>query len=328
MKFFHLGLSVFCLCASISSVYGQASRQNAIHSVDILIQDSVDRSQLVERFFRSLSQRETPAPANMRPLKMTVIFSSPQPPTPNRYLAHLFLHDSATNQQQQSVQISGLGADPGPILDYLQKLSLDGRPLQVTTGATQRQSLSPTQNIAAASQSQSGTLNQSSGQSSHLQKPQPQQYSSQKSGGPEVNSTILAQQALSAMRLLQQAKNLNSQTERNLSHLQSQTFQSSPSAPPSAKKHYATPSPRKTGPYVIQLGAYRQKKLAEQRLALLKTKLPRILGSHPVSLKSLIIPNRGRFYRLYATQYATEKAAQKACRRLKSNGYDCFARKG
>ena len=325
MRFFHLGLLLLCFCASFSSAYGQTARQNAIHSVDILIQDSVDRSQLVERFFRSLAQRETPAPSNMRPLKMTIIFSSPQPPTPNRYLAHLFLHDSATNQQQQSVQISGLGADPGPILNYLQKLSLDGRPMQVIRGATQRQSLSPAQQTASPQQPHSGNLQTSPQQvpatqySPNLQKPQT---------GPEINSTVLAQQALSAMRLLQQAKNLNSQTERNLSHLQSQTFRPSPSAPPSAKKHYGSPGPRVKGAYVIQLGAYRQKKLAQQRLALLKTRLPRILGTHPLILKSLIIPNRGRFYRLYAAQYATEKAAQKACRRLKSNGYDCFARKG
>ncbi len=305
---------VFCVMAflslGVSDTLAQTLQPSAIQSVDILLRDRTDRSILVQRFLQKIAQQEQSLSQKTRPLKMTVIFSDPNPPTPGRYVAHLFLHDRISNQQQQSVQVSGVGNDPAPLINYLQRLQLDGYPLQFASGASQRQAQSASPPVPKAHTNNSQhPLSSANNLDETLPEPLPNE--------------VLAQQALQAVRTLVEVQKLNNLTRQKLNQIVQFQSKKSPNVPFTKTKRV----PQISEKYVIQLAAYRQRTLALKRLKDLSARLHSFSQNHAIKMIQSHIATQGTLYRLHMTNFTTLRQAQQTCRKVKQMGYDCFARK-
>jgi cell division septation protein DedD len=86
-----------------------------------------------------------------------------------------------------------------------------------------------------------------------------------------------------------------------------------------------TAAPAVTGPYLIQLGAFRDAVLAETYWASFKIRYPDLADTHGKQITTADLGENGIYHRLQLTGFATSEMAKQKCRQLAADGTDCFA---
>lgn len=81
------------------------------------------------------------------------------------------------------------------------------------------------------------------------------------------------------------------------------------------------------GVYAVQISSVRSIEQAEITFGTLQQRFPVLLGSHEPMVQRADLGERGIFFRLAITGFATRPAAEDFCDTLKEGGQDCFVRK-
>jgi tetratricopeptide (TPR) repeat protein len=90
-----------------------------------------------------------------------------------------------------------------------------------------------------------------------------------------------------------------------------------PEAPPQA------PPAAARGVYLVQIGAYGDKGMADRSAAAFTARFPDIAGAHPTVIEAAQIAGRGTVYRLRIGPFASEDESRAACSALKSRAQPC-----
>lgn len=98
-------------------------------------------------------------------------------------------------------------------------------------------------------------------------------------------------------------------------------------APSPAPRPTPAAAPAATGAWVVQIGAFRDTTRANTEWAGVQRKHPSILGSASADIQRADLGDRGIWYRLRASGFASKDAANSACAALKAAGTDCLVRK-
>ena len=80
-----------------------------------------------------------------------------------------------------------------------------------------------------------------------------------------------------------------------------------------------------SGKYLIQLGAFHDTITAESYWASFMVRYPDLSKSHDKQIVTAYVGSKGIFHRLQLTGFADFESAKQQCRRLKTDGTDCFA---
>lgn len=87
----------------------------------------------------------------------------------------------------------------------------------------------------------------------------------------------------------------------------------------------ATPPADPDGKYLIQLGAFHDTITAESYWASFMVRYPDLSKSHDKQIVTADLGTKGIFHRLQLTGFGDFESAKQQCRRLKTDGTDCFA---
>jgi len=99
-------------------------------------------------------------------------------------------------------------------------------------------------------------------------------------------------------------------------------------APAPAAEQAPAPDPAAAGAgeWLVQVGAFRDAQAARAEWGKIAGKHPDILATRTADIQSVDLAERGIWYRLRASAFATQDEARAACARLKAAGTDCLVR--